>query len=295
MMRKVSFVILHYKDVSVTDDCIKSILRMKYQDRIAIVVVDNDIHLPHSKRQILREHFRDIHQIHILTNMGKGGFSEANNLGYKYARDKLKSDCIIVINNDIVFLQRDFISRLCRIEKKYKCHVLGPDVIRKGIREHQNPMDSRIRTKEEAVFTIKANTFALKYYDFLFPIIYLHTRFQEYGRILKKRKNNKYYTMIHENIVPFGACLIFMPEYVLKERKAFEPETQFYYEEYILAARCGRSNYKIMYHPGLKVFHESGKSTRESYKGIKNRMKFIIKNTLTSCSLYLQYISENSN
>ena len=42
-MEYVSFVILHYKDYSVTDTCVQSILAMEQQERIRIVVVDNDI------------------------------------------------------------------------------------------------------------------------------------------------------------------------------------------------------------------------------------------------------------
>ena len=42
-MNIVSFVILHYKDAEVTDACIQSILAMEQQERIRIVVVDNDI------------------------------------------------------------------------------------------------------------------------------------------------------------------------------------------------------------------------------------------------------------
>lgn len=42
-MEYVSFVILHYKDYSVTDTCVRSILAMEQQERIRIVVVDNDI------------------------------------------------------------------------------------------------------------------------------------------------------------------------------------------------------------------------------------------------------------
>ena len=37
----------------------------------------------------------------------------------------------------------------------HPCHIIGPDVIRQGTGEHQNPMDTRLRTKEEACYTIK--------------------------------------------------------------------------------------------------------------------------------------------
>ena len=42
-MDYISFVILHYKDIKVTDTCVQSILAMEQQERIRIVIVDNDI------------------------------------------------------------------------------------------------------------------------------------------------------------------------------------------------------------------------------------------------------------
>ena len=50
-MEYVSFVILHYKDYSVTDTCVRSILAMEQQERIRIVIVDNDIQKKEKDRQ----------------------------------------------------------------------------------------------------------------------------------------------------------------------------------------------------------------------------------------------------
>ena len=52
-MEYVSFVILHYKDYSVTDTCVRSILAMEQQERIRIVIVDNDIQKKEKDRQEL--------------------------------------------------------------------------------------------------------------------------------------------------------------------------------------------------------------------------------------------------
>ena len=59
-MEYVSFVILHYKDYSVTDTCVQSILAMEQQERIRIVVVDNDIQ---KKKRIGRNCSKNIRRI----------------------------------------------------------------------------------------------------------------------------------------------------------------------------------------------------------------------------------------
>ena len=38
--------------------------------------------------------------------------------------------------------------------------------------EHQNPMDTRLRTKEEAEYTIKMNRLALRFYPVMYPVVY---------------------------------------------------------------------------------------------------------------------------
>lgn len=59
-MEYVSFVILHYKDYSVTDTCVRSILAMEQQERIRIVIVDNDIQKKEKDRQDCSKNIRGI-------------------------------------------------------------------------------------------------------------------------------------------------------------------------------------------------------------------------------------------
>ena len=115
-MEYVSFVILHYKDYSVTDTCVRSILAMEQQERIRIVIVDNDIQKKEKDRQELLQKYQGNSRIKVLQIKENGGFSYANNQGDQYAREHFGKSYIIVLNNDIEFTQKDFISRL---EKSY--------------------------------------------------------------------------------------------------------------------------------------------------------------------------------
>lgn len=185
-MSIVSFVILHYKDAEVTDACIQSILAMEQQERIRIVVVDNDIEEKDEKRRALVERYKENSRITVLPIRENGGFSYANNQGYMYAREVLKAAFILVINNDILFIQKNFIERLENSYEKHKSWVVGPDVIRESTGEHQNPMDERVRTRAEAVETVKKNRFALNHYSLLYPILYLNNK-----RLMKNRRKRR--------------------------------------------------------------------------------------------------------
>lgn len=80
-MEYVSFVILHYKDYSVTDTCVRSILAMEQQERIRIVIVDNDIQKKEKDRQELLQKYQGNSRIKVLQIKENGGFSYANNQG----------------------------------------------------------------------------------------------------------------------------------------------------------------------------------------------------------------------
>ena len=289
-MNIVSFVILHYKDLEITDQCVKSILRMEQQERIRIIIVDNDIQETAENRKRLVQKYDNQDRVTVLQIKENGGFSYANNQGYKYAREKLQSDFILVLNNDIEFSQTDFIKRLDDSYQKYSCHVLGPDVIRRSTGEHQNPMDQRIRTKEEAEYTIRMNRTALKYYQVLYPLLYWNNKRNEKKQLAEKMVRVEYYQSVQKDIVPFGACLIFTPRFVAEESIAFSPETRFYYEEYILTCRCQKKEYKIIYDPVLKVFHESGIATKKSLGSERKRLRFMMERIVESCEIFLDYL-----
>ena len=284
----VSFVILHYKDLETTDLCVRSILHMEHQERLRIVIVDNDIQETDDKREKLRQKYSGNDRIAVLRIKENGGFSYANNQGYQYAREHQKASFILVLNNDIEFTQKDFIKKLDESYREHPCHVLAPDVIRRSTGEHQNPMDQRIRTKEEAEYTIKMNRMALKHYSVLYPLLYWQNRRNERKQTRLKTGNEAYYQSVQKNIVPFGACFIFTPRFVAEESIAFFPETRFYYEEYILAYRCQQRGYKIIYDPALQVMHESGSATRKSLGSERKRLRFVMERVAEACEIYRQ-------
>lgn len=289
-VEKTAFVILHYGSWKVTDACVRSILQMEHQEQVQIVIVDNEIQKPEEERQRQRAVYQKIPNITVLPIYENGGFSYANNQGYRYARNQLGAAFILVLNNDIEFMQKDFLERMEQSWKADPCHVIGIDIVRRGTGEHQNPMDHRLRTREEAEHTVRMNRMALKHYRLLYPLLYWNFRRLERAAA-KKRTDDASYAQVQKEIIPFGACLIFTPDFVQKEQLAFTPETHFYYEEYILANRCRENGYHIHYVPIMKVWHESGKATEVSYRSEKERLRFVMERTAEACEVYLTTLS----
>lgn len=288
-MEKVGFVVLHFGDWGITDLCLGSIRELDGAGDAVVLVVDNEVKKSPEERERTRAHFEAALNVRVLRNEGDGGFSEANNLGYACARDVLECKFILVLNNDITFVQKDFLTRLKKVYEKRHCEVLAPDIVRASTGEHQNPLDVRIRTESEALYTIRMNELALKTFALSGKLLpKLEERSAEAGARVRQ-KNWGYFARQEEDVVPFGACLIFTPRFVEKEREAFAPKTQFFYEEYILALRCQREGYLVRYDPELRVAHESGKATK-TLGSTGARTRFKVERTLEAAKVYLKYL-----
>ena len=284
-----AFVILHYGDPEVTDTCVQSILHMGGD--AWIVVVNNDARLSSAEHEAFARRYAESPAVIILRAPEGAGFSRANNIGYVYAREQLGADTIIVCNNDIEFIQTDFLQRLACSISRMDCHVLGPNIVRRSNHEPQNPMDARLRTEEEARYTIRMNRWALKVFPAVYPLLRIQEKQQEKRRLAGKKKNPGFYRTMQKHIIPFGACLIFTPQFVEREEKAFDPETQFYYEEYILVNRCFREGYETGYDPSMKVLHETGSATKQSTKSRAGRMKTMMLHTADAWEVYVREFS----
>ena len=70
-----AFVILHYGSQDVTDQCVRSVLRMDHQESIQIIIVDNEIQKPEADRAKLKATYQGIPNITVLMIHENGGFS----------------------------------------------------------------------------------------------------------------------------------------------------------------------------------------------------------------------------
>lgn len=291
----ICFVILHYGEVKITIRCLQSIIRLNTEGNVRVVVLDNDDVEKRKQNEKEWSCIKKRLQFIVLEMPEQAGFSEANNIGYFYARQKLQSDFIVFANNDIEFCQKNFGELIYNIYDKEKFDVLGPDIIKASSGEHQNPLDIRLRTEKEAKYTIFMNRLALKMLPIIFRSLERKLAKDQKKMTEKKKNEESFYQKCHQKIVPHGACLIFSKKFIENEEKVFFPETKFYYEEYILAWRCEKKGYRILYDPSVKVIHENGKATQNKFSTSKKKMAFLLDNTAKSCETYLKLIQKQGD
>src|SRR5665648_138519 len=150
---KISFVILHYLAFQDTIECIDSII--SNYDRLCyeIVVVDN--YSNNGSQEKLEIYYSGQNNIYFLKMGYNSGFAKGNNYGYQYAKKYLKPNYIILLNNDTILNQKDFLIKIDEIYQSAKFDILGPDIVSLSNNLHQNPMALFGINKENLGETIK--------------------------------------------------------------------------------------------------------------------------------------------
>ena len=283
-----TFSILHYKTISDTIECIDSIKSIN--QKCEIVIVNNDENVDGFNK--LKNKYKD-NNFHFIDNNKNIGFAAANNLGYKYAKDILKSDFIAVINNDTIIKSKDIVELF---EEKYKRDgfaIAGPDILGADFKTHQNPMTLVKYKKEE----IAKKSFENKVAYYLCKIGFYKLFLNYSNKVCKsndKKENNEQF-----GIQLQGSFVVYSSKYIANEDFAFYPGTFLYMEEAILFYYAKAKKYLAAYYPDIKIVHKGSSSTNSVYKNSKKvyemRLKNISKSLLVLKEVMDKYPLENSN
>ena len=298
-MSKICFAVLHYGNHDVTEKCVQSILKLRTKHQVRVLIIDNDSRKQEQERFEYRDIFKE-QPVEYLTIREQSGFSKANNRGYEYLREKYQPDFVVMTNNDISFIQEDFCERLVASYEQNQYDVLGPDIISEATGEHQNPIDETGRSKVQASYTIFMNRLSLAVFPLVYPL--LKKKFcpdresvpniDRDSLIRRMTEEHQKRSEIRKEVVPCGACLVFSTSFIQREDKAFSPETEFYYEEYILYERCRRQHAMIIYDSSMWVLHGDGVATKRKAGNEKNKMRFMLENTCKSAKKYRDYMTK---
>lgn len=281
-MEKISFLILHYKNINETKECVKSILENIDFDNYEIVIVDNGSN--NGTGEQIREIYKNKKNIHIIINEQNLGFARGNNIGFKYAKDILKTDFICMINSDTMIEQSDFCKKIITNYEEDSYHIAGIDIILND-GTHVNPIKvtcKNITNLKKIIRIKKRQIFLCKHKLEILNILY--NRIERFKH--KKQGVDKKYFQIH------GAAIIFSPLYI-KDYDGLYGGTFLYFEETILRYICDRDNLKMVYLPDIQIIHKESKTTKELYKNVSNRHMFYYKNSMNSCMALLKLINQD--
>lgn len=261
--------ILNYNNSHDTIHCIESV--MKYTTaKIKFIIVDNASPKPSCVPEIhewLKNHFKsdylkikdgdEIGNILPITTFilssENDGYAKGNNIGLKYIYNDLEIDNILVLNNDILFIE-DIIPGLTSfLESIPDAGIVSPLLLKKNRRE----IDYNCARRDVNIASLSLDYLVLK--KQIFPI-------------QRKQRMNQYYfktnpNLLEEKIVevqlPSGSCMLLKKDF-FKEIKGFDPRTFLYYEENILHKKVSVFGKKIYLNTSLKCIHLGASSISQS-------------------------------
>lgn len=290
---KIVFVILHYYTITDTIKCVNSIKDNINNDECEIIIVDNAS--PNQTGEELKEMYKNIENIHVIINEKNLGFARGNNIGFLYAKEKLKAEYIILLNNDTIILQKNFLELVVQEFNESKFAVMGPKILLPN--NEINPLilelpDFKIIQKQ--LFDIRL--------DLITNYLWINGLYKNLRQGIKKvliklkfKTNNKNIKENsidekHENIVLHGSFLIFSKEYI-ERFDGLDDRTFLYREEELLAIRLKKNNLKSIYNPQIEILHNEDGATNAMNKNNRKKQIFVNENLIKSTKILIDEMS----
>jgi len=268
-----AFVILHYRAIDMTRICVDRIRALDGWNHI--VIVDNAS--PNGTGAVLAREYAGNGQITVLLNKENAGFARGNNLGIAWVQKNLAADFVVVLNNDVEILQKDFAVRIGQIYREHPFDVLGPDILSVFSGIHQNPKSLKGCTLQ-AVRSKRAKVKRSSN-----PVLLLLSSGEKNSPAIWKRVQRRQRakqqidsSVAAEGIVLHGSCVIFSRRYLEGHPEPFYPRTYMYYEMEILEWRCRQEGNVVRYDPSVSVLHYQYVASKQEYRSIVRQSKFVM-------------------
>lgn len=261
-LSKIFIVTVNWNNYEDTIDLLDSIKKLKERSyQIQTTIVDNGS--TNNSVEILLKSYPNIKIIKSKVNLGfAGGF----NLGLVDAK-RNGADYILIINNDTIIQDTDFLNKLIRVFEKYpNTGLVAPKIyFQEGFEYHK---ERYCRSKKGKVIWYAGGIIDWK------NILFKHNGVDEI--------DNGQYDDIKET--PFcTGCAILIKGDVLKKVGLFDEEYFAYLEDVDLNIRTKRAGYNLMYTGTTSISHKTSRSSGGSgsafhdYFITRNRIIFGLK------------------
>lgn len=279
---KFGFLILHYYAIDETINCVNSIKEMINTTNYVIVIVDNNS--LNGTGKILKDKYKDDENVIVILNKTNLGFSGGNNVGFMKLK-KLKCDFIVMTNNDVLFLTKNFDKKIIEEYKDSKFAVMGPKIydINDNLTFSNKSVTNIKKIKKDLVFL---------------HICLMLTRLHLIKLFIKKNENNVIdideAQKKHFDVVLHGCCWIFSDIYITKF-DGIDNKTFLYGEEDLLYIRLKKNNLISVYNPEISIKHLEDVSTNLSEKNFYEKKKKMYKNLIFASKVLLKEMENYNN
>lgn len=291
-MKATAIIILNYNNYEDTINCIESVEKFNTA-LIKYIIVDNGssrenciLYLDKYLNKKFNNNYIRINDnyttdklpyVTFLVSTTNDGYARGNNKGLKLANLDDDIENILILNNDVLFVQ-DIIPELeIQSTKLVNAAILSPILYKKNKRE----LDLNCARKNVSLKEILLELF----FHYGLKLLRKKNPFTAHRYLLKD--NIKNLPKILQIELPSGSCMFVKKDY-FASIGFFDPNTFLYYEENILykkIEKTQRYNYLLT---DLKCIHLGAKSTSSS-PGL-----FTIKCSYDSCRYYMKHYHDIS-
>ena len=274
-MKKIGIVILNYLNYSDTIECVESLKKQSNQN-YDIIIVDNDSQ--NGSNEKLEEQYASYKNITVLQTSENLGYAKGNNVGIKYGKQKLNLKEILIVNNDVIFTDTNYLNFLANFDTGKTIGALGTKIIgADGL--NQNPLYTPItlkRVSKDAIYFTLEKWNLLKFYTSIKNTMKPKANLKSEQNETRQPQDKSFF--LH------GSAL-FLTDNYLNQMDGFYPATFLFYEENILAIMMDKMNLKMVYTDGAEIYHKEDQSSALSFG---NNQKIINKYLVQSIWIALK-------
>ncbi|WP_291569598.1 glycosyltransferase [Clostridium sp. UBA4548] len=252
---KIYFVTVNYNNSKVTEEYIKNINELKASEEVHIVVVDNNSVVEDYKN--LENVCKEYSNVKLIRNEKNIGYFAGLNTGLTYVNEMTKENKQVVIgNNDLIF-DKDFIEVIENYKLDSDILALAPNVVTSdGI--FQNPhVISRVSKIRKLFFSIYYSNY------------YLGTLMMKSYKMFKKETKQTEVTEEMDIYMGIGAIYVLTNNF-FKHYKLLDASVFLWGEEALLGNQIKQVKGRMRYLPNLKVKHLESLTTKK----IPNKIKY---------------------
>ena len=291
-----AFVILQYMAANETVECVESIRAHVGAASYKIVIVDNCS--PDDSYEVVERRFGGAGDVVLIRSDENLGFARGNNLGYRYAREHLNPEYVVMLNNDVLLFQDGLYEWLLDCERRHGFAVAGPMILTADGAYTSSPMlPDRAGIRADQPATREEFEHDVKNFERKLLLIKLHVYRPirwAYRKFLKKPEvGGTGYLSEQVNLRLHGSFLVFSRAYLGAFPEGLDGRTFMYDEEYFLQYHVLRRGLTMLYSPAYCVYHKEDASTGATLGSDDVRKaRFQLSGMVRSRRAYLQMLEE---
>lgn len=268
--------ILHYIVDQDTVECVESIRKWIDTESYKIIIVDNCS--PNNSFEKLKLRYENSSDVILIHNDSNLGFAKGNNVGYIYAKNQLKAQFVVLMNNDILLIEPNLYKKVNEEYQNTGFAVLGPMIFTKDGTCNSNPYRSSSLSIDDVNYLIKdlkRRVFWAKYHG-----EGIYQKLFKPRDVTKSHKPNGF-IFKQENVCLHGCFLVLSDSY-LNKYNGLNENTFLYVEEDILYWEMMRDGMKTVYLPEIRIFHKEDVATEVATKSKRTKRLFFYSNLINS-------------